>query len=87
MTHSHHAPNTLATAVSWAEKAACRGYDLAEFFTESRLGMKRAKQICAGCPVRERCLDEALRAENDARYGVYGGLSAAERARLQRSTG
>lgn len=87
MTHSRYAPNTLGTAVSWAETAACRGYDLAEFFTESKLGMKRAKQICAGCPVRRQCLEEALRAEVGSRYGIYGGLTAAERTRLVKDRG
>lgn len=77
-------PNTLPNALSWAQQAACRGYDLSEFFTESRTGMARAKRICASCPVRARCLDEALRAENDARYGVFGGLTAAERSKLVR---
>ncbi|MGX1909034.1 WhiB family transcriptional regulator [Streptomyces phaeochromogenes] len=71
--------------LSWALRAACNGYDLDVFFTESKNGMKRAKQICAGCPVRRQCLAEALRAENDSRFGVSGGLTAAERSRLVKS--
>lgn len=69
-------------SLSWALRAACRGIDLEDFFTESRTGVRRAKSICAGCPVRRRCLAEALRAEDASRYGVYGGLTAAERTKL-----
>lgn len=80
-----YAPNTLDTRQSWASRGLCQGYDLDVFFTESKSGMKRAKQICAGCPVRPECLAEALRAENDSRFGVSGGLTASERSRLVKS--
>lgn len=82
MTHSRYAPDTLGTVLSWAEEAACRGYDLGLFFTDSKGGTEHAKQVCAGCPVRERCLSEALRAEAGYRYGIYGGLTPTERHAL-----
>lgn len=70
-------------AVSWALRAACKGRDLDEFFTESKSGMQRAKLFCAACPVQPRCLTEVMAAEEQsARYGVYGGLTAAERTEL-----
>lgn len=81
---SGHAPETLDSALAWANNAACRGQNLALFFTESKTGVEQAKRICARCPVREDCLDEVLRAENDARYGVYGGLTGKERTQLAR---
>ncbi len=37
-----------------------------------------AKNVCADCPVRARCLDHALTAGE--RYGVWGGLDENERA-------
>ena len=43
-----------------------------------------AKAVCRGCPVRQRCLAEAL-----ARipYGVAGGLTAGERRRARAAQG
>lgn len=73
---------TPANRLSWAERGVCRGYSLDVFFTESKSGMRRAKEICAACPVRTECLDEVLRAEDSSRYGVFGGLTASERKRL-----
>jgi WhiB family redox-sensing transcriptional regulator len=41
-----------------------------------------AKAICAGCPVREECLEYAMRW--DQLCGVWGGLSERERRQLRR---
>jgi WhiB family redox-sensing transcriptional regulator len=47
---------------------------------------RKAKAVCARCPLRAECLEYALR--HPARYGIWGGLSpeelAAERRRLLR---
>ncbi|MEV5953758.1 WhiB family transcriptional regulator [Streptomyces sp. NPDC051987] len=76
---------TVDNALSWAQYAACRGLDLEEFFTEARTGMRQAKRVCAVCPVRRSCLAEALQAEDgSARYGIFGGLTAAERTALMK---
>jgi WhiB family redox-sensing transcriptional regulator len=71
-------------AATWAERAACVGRDVEDFFTESRPRVREIKNLCAGCPVRRLCLDEAMRAEDTSRYGIYGGLTAAERTDLAR---
>lgn len=39
-----------------------------------------AKRICAGCDVREQCLEWAL--ENQERFGIFGGKSERERRRI-----
>lgn len=70
------------TAVDWAKAAACRGYDVEEFFTESKIRVREIKNVCDSCPVRRQCLDEAMRAEDTSRYGIYGGLTAKERTDL-----
>ncbi|MEU6279775.1 WhiB family transcriptional regulator [Streptomyces sp. NPDC047028] len=80
-----HAPDTLDNRVAWANKAACRGQQLDQFFTDSKTGISKAKQVCARCPVSQECLDEVLRSEDGSRYGVYGGLTPAERTTLMRS--
>ena len=42
----------------------------------------RAKQMCAGCPVRTECLAEAL--DNQIEWGVWGGMTERERRALLR---
>jgi len=45
-----------------------------------------AKDACAECPVRDKCLDDAMREEadlpHDMRHGIRAGLHPNERARL-----
>lgn len=41
------------------------------------------KRMCGGCPVRIECLSWAMEAEQSSyRYGVWGGYTPSERARL-----
>ncbi|WP_181779073.1 WhiB family transcriptional regulator [Pseudonocardia pini] len=54
------------------------------FHPERERGLERqarelqAKQVCRGCPVIEQCRRWALAAREP--YGVWGGLSVADRA-------
>ncbi|MET8546727.1 WhiB family transcriptional regulator, partial [Kitasatospora sp. NPDC004799] len=43
---------------------------------------RRAKMICAGCPVRTMCLANAL--ERREPHGIFGGLNESERNSLLR---
>jgi WhiB family transcriptional regulator, redox-sensing transcriptional regulator len=72
----------------WMDHAACRGAGPAEFFGEPA-ARARGQARCRGCPVREVCLWWALAVEADAgyRFGIWGGLSPAVRARIARVTG
>jgi len=45
----------------------------------TRLWVSTAKAVCAGCPVREECLEAGMREPR----GVWGGLTARERVRLR----
>lgn len=78
---------------AWAIDAACAeiGPDL--FFPELGEGAHLAKKICAGCPVRLKCLEWALAIEGGALgearttsvcVGVYGGLAPRERMKILR---
>src|SRR5512135_3511721 len=73
----------------WAEQAACRHEDPDLFFPpeeeHGRYAVLRetvAKHICLACPVLGECTSHAL--AHDERYGVWGGLTPAERDRLRR---
>jgi WhiB family redox-sensing transcriptional regulator len=68
--------------------AACRGEHAAAFYPPlhfERKELKRsrerlAKSICKGCPVKDECLDHALR--TDEPHGIWGGLNELERRQL-----
>lgn len=75
--------------MNWMINALCRGAADPELWfpvTETGPGaaqVAEAKAVCAGCPVREDCLEFALALGLD--YGVFGGLSASERRALRRA--
>jgi len=75
--------------MNWADRAACRGKPLHLWFPPSGGAMKTARIICAGCPVRQPCLTEALEQEAGEhvtmRSGMRGGLTPAERAGRDRT--
>jgi len=75
-------PMTVAGRGAWEAEANCLGLDPELFFPEAGASPEPAKTVCRGCVVREQCLELAL-AERLA-YGVWGGLTAAERERLAR---
>lgn len=49
----------------------CRLHDPDLWFSESPVELERAKQLCAGCPIRTACLDSALTRREP--WGVWGG--------------
>lgn len=72
----------------WRNAAACIEEDPELFFpkgTEGPWGLQieQAKAICRTCPVVDSCLQFAL--TEDVDEGVFGGLTAKERASLNRS--
>ncbi|MFE2479731.1 WhiB family transcriptional regulator [Streptomyces sp. NPDC001194] len=65
---------------------ACRNADPALFFPAygvplSDLQIRAAKELCAGCPVREECLAIAVR--SDESDGIWGGTTPIERRRMR----
>lgn len=79
---------------AWHKRAYCRYYDGELWFadgTGKATGYKdlaAAKDVCAACPVRQACLEDALRQEGsttaEGRHGIRGGLTPTERYNLRR---
>jgi WhiB family transcriptional regulator, redox-sensing transcriptional regulator len=69
---------------AWHADAACRGRGTAVFFPGrgQNTACANAKAVCAGCPVRDECLDAAL--THGELAGIWGGTSERERRRLRR---
>jgi WhiB family transcriptional regulator, redox-sensing transcriptional regulator len=68
----------------WRAKAACRGLDPSIFypFDDDDEAAQAAKAVCAVCPVRESCLEQALGFRE--REGIWGGATERERRRIVR---
>ncbi len=49
----------------------CRSHDPDLWFAETPGELERAKQLCAGCPVKAECLASALSRQEP--WGVWGG--------------
>jgi WhiB family redox-sensing transcriptional regulator len=71
----------------WQAQAACRSADAGLFFPpDDDRGPVRAareaaaKAVCRRCPVLEDCARHAL--ATGERFGVWGGMTEAERARI-----
>ncbi len=80
---------TTSTAVNWRSAGACLSADPDLFFPISTTGpgerqVARAKVICAGCVVRQECLEFAM--TNDLPYGIWGGSTPEDRQRQRRRT-
>src|ERR1700691_3896228 len=73
----------------WQDAAACRGEDLMLFFgpdgerqPERDIRERKAKAVCASCPVRLECLNYAV--ARPEKYGTWGGLNEDERSAERR---
>lgn len=67
--------------IRWRLRGRCAGDQSGAWFADLRTPAARlARQVCAACPVRMRCLAAALLYGEE--YGIWGGLSPEERAEL-----
>lgn len=78
---------TRAVIAPWMDQAACHLLDPDLFFPTKNTAIvsatNAARRVCAGCPVRDECLEYAL--ANNERWGVWGGLTRQERVRLRQA--
>ncbi|WP_344654890.1 WhiB family transcriptional regulator [Catenulispora subtropica] len=75
----------------WQARAACRGMDASVFFSPPfergdarRRREERAQAICRGCPVQGSCA--AFATSTGQAFGVWGGLTEADRGHTRRPT-
>jgi WhiB family redox-sensing transcriptional regulator len=66
----------------WMRDAVCRGMDPNLFMPErgDYWTMQAAKAVCAGCPVKEPCLELGMY----EKFGIWGGMTEKDRRRLRR---
>lgn len=68
----------------WKDRPACEGTDTELWFNEDDKPTYQQyatlKKICKGCPVRQQCLDYALK--HDV-FGFWGGTTPRERQRIR----
>jgi WhiB family redox-sensing transcriptional regulator len=69
---------------AWRDRAVCVGIDSKVFFPEMISSEKvwiRAREYCDSCPVRNDCLESALRYEDlEDKWGMFGGHTPHERS-------
>jgi WhiB family redox-sensing transcriptional regulator len=68
---------------AWMDDAVCTQSDPEAWFPEKGQSPRLAKLICSRCPVRAECLSYAL--ARPERFGIWGGLTEAERRPLLRT--
>jgi WhiB family redox-sensing transcriptional regulator len=77
----------------WQEQGNCSKIDDPEIFflehaergKEKRKKEQEALKICRSCPVKQKCLEHALRVPEF--FGVWGGTTADERNAILRKRG
>jgi WhiB family redox-sensing transcriptional regulator len=74
-------------ATDWRAASACLSADPELFFPIAHGAVadrqvSRALQVCAGCPVRQQCLDFAM--QTAEMTGIWGGTTPEERIRARR---
>lgn len=74
------------TDTGFKQHGTCLGLHPSMFYLEAQdqVGRRRAKAICATCPVRSECFDYALR---NNEHGIWGGTTEQEREQIRRLTG
>jgi WhiB family redox-sensing transcriptional regulator len=77
-------PAMSLDSLEWQTQARCRGCGPAIFYPE-KSGPAQAREalmVCAGCPVRDVCLDHAL---THREQGVWGGVTEEQRGAMLRA--
>lgn len=68
-----------STSMPDLSKGACVGMDTNLFFSDRNADRETAKATCSQCPVIDLCGEWAAR---NTEYGIFGGLTPRERAKV-----
>lgn len=68
---------------AWHSRAVCRGTGTAAFSQGRGGDYGPARELCAGCEVRQECLDYTL--DHPEMVGLWGGTTDAERREVRRA--
>jgi WhiB family transcriptional regulator, redox-sensing transcriptional regulator len=79
---------TVLAGSDWRSRARCVGADPRIFdgerkWTNGPLDFSEAREVCAGCTVRQSCLDDAI--DNEEQECMRGGMTPTEYRRLMDS--
>jgi WhiB family transcriptional regulator, redox-sensing transcriptional regulator len=88
MALTFQSPHNWSLDESWRARASCNDVDPDLFFPVGVTGpavaqIAAAKAVCAGCSVRDECLEFAISTNQE--YGIWGGTSEEERRVLRRA--
>lgn len=69
----------------WQDQAACKGLGPALFYPGRgrQSDWEGAIAVCAGCPVKAECLEDALDRPRGDDFGIRGGMSERQRRLLR----
>ena len=73
----------MGRQLDWQADALCAETDPEMFMPLKGGSTVAAKRVCGECPVRVACLDFAVVTRQPE--GIWGGLTASERARMRRA--
>ena len=65
----------------WQDDGTCRSVDSDLWFEDYPSKYDPVFKICAECPVQEQCLRASF--DNREEFGIWGGMSAHERNRIE----
>lgn len=86
MTTTSLAQFALPSGVPWmaraAETAVCAQTDPELWFPEKGGSAREARRLCRSCPFLAACRSWALTNPIEAAHGIWGGLTARQRARI-----
>lgn len=74
-------------APAWQDYAACAGHPTPQLWFPTNdegqaAAAQEARNICAGCPVRDPCLEYAV--ANREQHGIWGGTTERERRKIRK---
>jgi WhiB family redox-sensing transcriptional regulator len=73
--------SVIVSSLEWREQAACKNTTTSNFYPEKD-EITHAKKVCEQCPVKQQCLDFAIK--NHEVHGIWGGMGYRSRLRYMK---